>query len=132
MRSHTGFWEYLIAIFLRNRGISTFSPEDMEHYMREIEEHCNLEHVESATIYEQLTQRCCAQGSIEFGSLLNYFNKNEDESYSLFNPENHTPIPQRRNIEHFPSERIIKHIEEKHEKELKWIKKFLELEDYEI
>lgn len=123
--THTGFWEYLIALALQDQGVHTFTVQEMVSRIRELEQYCLLAKVSETTIIEQLTSRCCAQGSVQFGSLLNYFNREEEGEYSLFNQEIHMPSPERLNESHIPTARVVRHITKHHSAELRCVLNFL-------
>jgi len=96
--------------------------------VKELEEACLLPEVSEITIVEQLTSRCCAQGSTSFTSLLNYFNKEREGVYTLFNPEIHAPIPLRIGVSDVPTDTIIRHIQRRHTSDLRCILKHLNLQ----
>lgn len=125
--SHTGFWEYLIALAFQNEGKNSFTIQEMASKVRELEQRCVLPKVTETTIVEQLTSRCCAQGSTSFGSLLNYFNREQEGVYNLFNPRFHVAIPERASKPHTPTERIVNHITKWHHAELRCILEYLRL-----
>ena len=126
--THTGFWEYIIALALRNEGTNTFSISDMLSKVRELEQSCLLPKVTQTTIIEQLTSRCCAQGSTSFGSLLNYFNRERAGVYSLFDPEIHTAIPERAGKPYTPTNGIVKHIRKRHLSDLRCVMRCLSVD----
>jgi hypothetical protein len=125
--SHTGFWEYLIAIAFQAKGKNSFTIQEMMSKVRELEQQCLLAKVTETTIVEQLISRCCAQGSTSFDSLLNYFNREQEGVYSLFNPRIHVAISERANEPYIPPERIIKHIAKWHHTEIRCILEYLRI-----
>ena len=131
-QSHTGFWEYVIAIHFKNKGKNSFTINDVASKIRELENCCLIHPVKETTIVEQLTCRCCAQGSLEFDSLLNYFNREEVGLYSLFDPKADTPIQERVDKPCIPTQRIVEHISRWHKEELNCVLNYLGINDDKI
>ena len=126
-QTHTGLWEYLIALAWEEKGKKRFTIREMVSKVRELEKTCLLPEVSETTIVEQLTSRCCAQGSTSFGSLLNYFSKETEGVYTLFDPKTHDPIPERVDVSNVPTDTIVRHIRRRHRSDIECVLKHLDL-----